>query len=183
MSQLTARELSVDELDLIWRIDRSEEIGGLYSVENGELVFNPMRRILEGWPPGIPAKYTPILAECHERGGWFHGLFDADRLVGVAVLDSRPLGERGDQRQLKFLYVDRTYRNGALGKRLFQAAAAQARRWGARQMYVSSTPTENSVRFYRRRGCYINPDPDPELYELEPRDIHMLYDIGASDDE
>jgi GNAT superfamily N-acetyltransferase len=181
MERLTERELAADELGLIWGIDRAEEIGGRYTVQGNDLVYHPDPRSLGGWPPGIPERYTPILEACHARGGWFHGLFDGERLVGVAVLDSRPLGGCGDQRQLKFLYVDRAYRNGALGKRLFEAATAQARRWGARRMYVSATPSENAVRFYQRRGCYLNPAPDPELLALEPRDIHMLCDVAPRD--
>lgn len=182
MRQLIARELSADELDRIWEIDRSEEIGGWYTVQGADLHYQPEPQSLGGWPSGIREKYAPILAACHARGGWFHGLFDGDRLIGVAVVDSKPLGEQGQQRQLKLLYVDRAYRNGALGKRLFAAAVAQARRWGARQLYVSSTPSENTVRFYRRRGCYLNPEPDPELYALEPRDVHLLCDLGLSND-
>jgi hypothetical protein len=44
---------------------------------------------------------------------------------------------------------------------------------GAAGLYVSATPSENTVDFYRRRGCRITPDADPELLAPEPEDIHF----------
>jgi hypothetical protein len=64
-----------------------------------------------------------------------------------------------------------------LGKRLFDLAADEARRRGARTMYISATPSENTVNFYMRRGSVIAGEPDPELFEFEPEDIHLVCDL------
>ena len=40
-------------------------------------------------------------------------------------------------------------------------------------MVVSATPSENTVRFYLRRGYRPMAEPFPELFELEPDDIHL----------
>ena len=69
-----------------------------------------------------------MLEECYDRGGWFYGLFDDDRLIGVAVLESRFIGQPRDQLQLKFLHVGNGYRDQGLGRRLFELAATEARR-------------------------------------------------------
>jgi len=50
----------------------------------------------------------------------------------------------------------------------------EARTRGARQMYVSATPSENTIHFYQRRGCLLAALPDPELFALEPEDIHLV---------
>jgi hypothetical protein len=39
---------------------------------------------------------------------------------------------------------------------------------------VSSIPTKNSVDFYRSQGFALTPEPHPELFALEPEDIHMV---------
>jgi hypothetical protein len=41
-------------------------------------------------------------------------------------------------------------------------------------MYISATPSENTVNFYLRRGAVVTSEPDPELFEFEPEDIHFV---------
>jgi hypothetical protein len=50
---------------------------------------------------------------------------------------------------------------------------ANARCAGDSEMVVSATPSENTVRFYPGRGYELMAEPLPELFELEPEDVHM----------
>jgi len=50
---------------------------------------------------------------------------------------------------------------------------AKARELGARRLYISATPSENTVRFYLRRGCRVTDEVDAALFDLEPDDIHL----------
>jgi predicted N-acetyltransferase YhbS len=170
---LTSRELRRDEIELVWNIDRRESIANIYELENGRLVLRPHNFEVPGWPPGEREKYGPILTNCFDRGGWFYGVFEDACPVGVAVLDTTFLGKTRTRLQLKFLHVDRSYRHRGLGKELFELAASVARQRGAKSLYVSATPSENTINFYHRRGCFVTPEPDPKLYELEPDDIHL----------
>jgi len=170
---ITARKLTRDEIPQIWAIDRREVIEKVYYLENGALVLRPEHYDMQGWPRGEPERYTPILCECFDRGGWFCGLFDEAVLIGVAILDNRFIGQNRDQLQLKFLHISRDYRKKGLGKRLFEIARAKAREWGARQMYISATPSENTVGFYLGLGAIVTEEPDSELLKLEPDDIHL----------
>ena len=97
-------------------------------------------------------------------------------LVGIVVLDNQRIGKHKDQLQLKFLHVSRSHRQKGLGTRLFELARATARRTGAKRLYISATPSENTVNFYLRLGCAVAEEPDPELFELEPEDIHLECD-------
>ena len=170
---LLERMLQRDEIALVWTIDRSEVIHNMYHLQNGALVLRPEFHDVRGWPPGESEKYTPILVECFDRGGWFYGMFDDTRLVAVVVLDNEFLGESKDHLQMKFLHVSRSYRNSGLGARLFELAQGKARERGARHLYISATPTENTVKFYRGLGCTVVAEPDPVLFALEPEDIHL----------
>jgi len=171
------RALRRDEVEKVWTIDRSEVIDNFYRYEAGALVLRPERHDVRGWPPGEAEKYTPILLDCFDRGGWFHGLFDGDRLVGTVVLESKFIGARRDRLQLVFLHVSSAYRKRGLGTRLFTLARTTARERGASRLYVSATPSENTINFYRRMGCVIAKEPDPELLDLEPEDIHLECDV------
>jgi predicted N-acetyltransferase YhbS len=86
---ITGRDLLREEIERVWNIDRSEVIDNVYHLENGALVLKPQHIDVRGWPPGEAEKYTPILLDCFDRGGWFHGLFDQAELVGAVVVDNR----------------------------------------------------------------------------------------------
>jgi predicted N-acetyltransferase YhbS len=173
----SGRELLRREVEQVWNIDRSEVIDNIYHFENGTLVLRPQHYDVTGWPPGEAEKYTPILLDCFDRGGWFYGAFDDAKLIGIVVLESKRIGTHRDQLQLKFLHVSSSYRNRGLGTQLFELAKATARERGAKRLYVSATPSENTVNFYRRLGCAVAGEPDPELIELEPEDIHLECDV------
>lgn len=167
------RELSRDEITNVWTIDRSEVIDAAYRLENAVLVLRPVHYDVRGWPPGEAEKYTPILEACFDRGGWLYGLFDDRRIIGGAVLDSRFIGRNRDQLQLEFLHISCTYRGQAWGRQLFGLAKAEAIRRGAKSLYISATPSKHTIDFYLRLGCRVTPEPDAELFEREPEDIHL----------
>ncbi len=171
------RRIAREEIEKVWAIDRSEVVENLYRLENGALLLEPRRFDIHGWPPGEAEKYTPLLVECFDRGGWFHGLFDEERMIGAAVLEAKFIGRQKDRLQLKFLHVGKAHRRRGLGKQLFELAKAEARERGAKRLYVSATPSENTIDFYRRLGCVVAAELDPELYALEPEDIHLDCEI------
>ena len=170
---ITGRLLLRDEIENVWTIDRGEVIDNIYYLEDGELVLKPEPYDVKGWPPGEAEKYTPLLIDCYDRGGWFYGLFDGSVLAGVAILESKPIGHSLDQLQLKFLHISRAYRGQGLGRQLFECARAKASEMGAKRLYISATPSENTVDFYLSFGCTLAGELDPELFALEPEDIHL----------
>ncbi len=172
------RPLAREEIGRLWSIDRSESIRGLYRLEGGRLRLRAERHELRGWPAGEPEKYTPILEACHARGGWCRGLFDGGRLIGAAVLDARFRPGAGRRLQLAFLHVSQAERRLGWGRELFEGACAEAQRRGAGSLYVSATPSEGTVGFYRSLGCRVAAQPDPELHALEPEDIHLERPLG-----
>ncbi len=174
---MNIREMTRDELPLMWEIDRSEVIENLYYLEDGELVLKPECYDMKGWPSGETELYMTHFEDCFARGGTFYGAFEAGELIGVAVLESKFIGSDKDQLQLKFLHVSRKHRGRGVGVALFAKAAAKARELGAQRLYISATPSENTINFYLHRGCVIADEVDPELFELEPEDIHLTCEL------
>jgi GNAT superfamily N-acetyltransferase len=172
---INIRKLIHPELPLIWTIDRAEVIDNVYHFRDGKLVLEPEHYDMQGWPPGEPEHYHPFLEDCFERGGHFWGAFDGDKLIGVAVLESKFIGSKKDTLQLKLLHLSRGVRRKGLGRRLFSVAVEQAKSMGAAKMYISSAPSENTVNFYFHLGCRLAEEIDKELFALEPEDIHLEY--------
>ena len=170
---MNIRLLERDEIETVWSIDRREIIENIYYLENGELVLKDEYYDMQGWAPGESEQYTPILLDCFDRGGTFYGVFDDGQLVGAAVLESKFIGKNKDQLQLKFLQVSHDYRGKGLGRKLFEKAADKAKALNAKKLYVSATPSGNTIHFYMRMGCVVTEDVNVELFELESEDIHL----------
>ena len=171
------RFLQRDEVPLVWQIDRSETIHNIYHLRDGKLVLVPDYFEAQGWPPGEAELYTPILLDCFDRGGTFWGAFEDGKIAGVAVLESKFIGSKNDTLQLKFLHVSHKQRKQGLGANLFNLAAEKAASLGAKRLYISATPSENTINFYMRLGCVLSTEINPELFTLEPEDIHLEYVI------
>lgn len=107
-------------------------------------------------------------------GGSVLGAFDGARLVGEAVLVPR-LTER--MAQLSSLHMSEGYRRHGISRRLVQEIIRLARESGAKQLYVSATPSVSALGFYRSMGFVPTDEPHPALFELEPEDIHMIMDL------
>jgi predicted N-acetyltransferase YhbS len=172
------RRLRREEVELIWTIDRSEVHHHIYELHGGELVRTAKYLEIPGWRSEAVENETPALLDSFDRGGTFLGMFDGGELVGMSVLDSARVGHAGDQMQLAYLYVSRSHRRRGIGTQLFEAAVSSARKAGANGVYVSATPTENTVDFYLKRGCVLAPEPDPTLLAAEPHDIHLLFPLA-----
>jgi len=174
---MNIRLLEREEVPLVWQIDRREVIHNIYNLRDGELVLVPEYFDVQGWPPGEAKHYTPMLLDCFDRGGTFWGAFEDGTIVGTAILESKFIGSNGDTLQLKFLHVSHGQRKQRLGRKLFNLAAEKAASLGAKKLYISATPSENTINFYMRLGCVLATEVDPELFALEPEDIHLEYVI------
>ena len=131
---MNIRPIQRGEIPLIWQIDRREVIENIYYLREDKLVLEPEHYDMQGWPPGEAEHYTPILLDCYDRGGFFCGAFEEDRLVGVSVLESKFIGSGQDTLQFKFLHVNRDCRGQGLGTKLFQLAVEKAKALGAEKV-------------------------------------------------
>jgi N-acetylglutamate synthase-like GNAT family acetyltransferase len=81
--------------------------------------------------------------------------------------------------QLAYLQVSAPYRRRGIATAITQRLLDLARAHGASNVYVSATPSQPTVAFYQKFGFSPAAEPLPELYELEPEDIHMTLQLEA----
>ena len=92
----------------------------------------------------------------------FVGVFDAEALIGMSVLESARVGRDRDQMQLASLYVSRPNRGRGIGTQLFEAAGVRShgkptRRRSTSHPYPPRTPsTSTSIEAVSSRQ---NPTP------------------------
>lgn len=167
---IEVRRLDVSELGRAAEIDVTED-GSVVLEQRGRAI----RARPEEWhrPPRDGAEWRAFEARWRAfvpESGVALGAFAGTRLVGIATL-RRAIRPGLDQ--LEALFVDRGHRRLGVAAALVAEIEALARSGGARQLYVSATPSESAVGFYRSRGFVPTAAPIPELLEHEPEDVHM----------
>jgi ribosomal protein S18 acetylase RimI-like enzyme len=169
------RRMPGSELARIAEIDRSERVTELYTYRQGALEARAVDEAVPSWSTSGEGEHTvrhmidawtPIL----RRGGTLLGAFDGDRLAGMAIYRPRLTETVAN---LALLHVSRSHRRQGVASRLTREVARLARADGARTLYVSATPSNSAVRFYRSLGFAPTDAPHAELFALEPEDIHM----------
>jgi ribosomal protein S18 acetylase RimI-like enzyme len=173
---VNVEELPLDQLDRIAEIDRSETATALYRVVDGGLVREEVHIEVPTWGEELE-RAKELLRWKLAGGGALLGIEDEGRLVAVAALGGRFLGERGHQLELAFLYVSNGYRRRGLARSLMDECARRARERGAEQLYVSASDMDSAIGFYLAYGCRLADRVDPGLYALEPDDIHLVLDL------
>jgi GNAT superfamily N-acetyltransferase len=162
-------------LSRVAEIDRTERIGLIYEQHGTELVERRGNWNSPAWDPDGHGEHS-VQAQRHalehyvDAGGVAIGAFSDGRLVGIGVVvpNLRP-----EIAQLAFLHVSEAFRSAGIGRRLSDELDLIASDAGDTEIIVSATPSENTVRFYMGRGYVPMAQPLPELYELEPEDVHM----------
>jgi GNAT superfamily N-acetyltransferase len=169
------RRLDVGELGRVREIDRTETIDTLF-VQHGERLETKHGDFSAApWDPvgtGVHsvAAQQAELERYVERGSVCIGAFDGDTLVGIGVARFHV---RVGVAQLAYLHVSHGARGQGVGIALTAEIERLVREAGDSALVVSATPSENTVRFYLRRGFTPMAQPLPELYELEPEDVHL----------
>ncbi|MGC4191460.1 MAG: GNAT family N-acetyltransferase [Thermomicrobiales bacterium] len=182
MGIVTFRELISTEAGRVLEIDRAEEINGVYVLADGELVLRSERISVPGWNPATAPDYPRRIREVLSSGGVAFGAYDGTHLVGIGVLDVLPVGGDPAVMALDLLHVGAGHRGRGIGKQLTALIVERARALGATALYISATPTWNTVDAYLRMGAWVLASPDPEKFALEPEDIHLLMPIGNDGD-
>ena len=167
------RPLAAVELSLVGDIDRTEPIDTLYVQRGTELQPITGDFSASAWHGGAgPHSVTEQIEDCEHylaAGGTAIGAFAGERLVGIGIVLPHL---RPGVAQLAYLHVSDGFRGEGIGLHLVEALEEIARAAGDAVIVVSATPSSNTVAFYRGRG-FAPAEPLPELFELEPDDIHM----------
>ena len=173
---ITIEQLPTSAIDRIAEIDRSEHITLIYRAREGTLVAEEVDLAVPGWYSEGDEEFSvrtkirqwrPIL----NQGGVLLGALDGERLAGFAILRYR-LDE--GTAQLAVLHVSRPYRRQGIASQLTEEICRLARADGARSLYVSATPSNSAVGLYTSLGFSLVDQPHPEMFALEPEDIHMV---------
>lgn len=173
---MVLRTLQNSEIDLIWQhISRRELITQMYIQNHQHLELVDCFFDVQHWDSYHLENDPPKLKQLYEQSALFIGAFDAsEKLVGVSVVSNQIISDYPHAKLLHYFYVDADQQGKGIGAKLMQAAKESAKQLGAKQLYISATPSQRTVDFYIKHGAQPLSAPDQQLWQLEPEDIHLL---------
>lgn len=179
---ISYRHLNLADVRKVAEIDRSELIDGIYTARDGNLTLHDKHIDVKGWNRSQVQGFVESITKAMADRGAAFGAFDGDRLVGIAGLRTGPVGGDPNVMQLDPLHISAPFRNLGIGKRLVSMVSDRAKSLGAKALYISATPSRNTVDAYRKMGASVLTVPDPVLFALEPEDVHLLLPLRAVGD-
>ena len=173
-NEIGIRRLDRSELVRVGEIDRTERVDVIYRQHGTQLEEVPGEWSASPWRQGasdhsIIGQHQELM-RLAEAGGIAIGAFAGTRLVGIGVVVPHL---RPTVAQLAYMYVSNGYRSVGIGGKLSDQLEEIAMHSGDTEMVVSATPSVNTVCFYMNRGFEPMADPLPDLFALEPDDIHL----------
>jgi ribosomal protein S18 acetylase RimI-like enzyme len=167
---IRTKRIPQSDVSLIGVIDATESGSVVYYYRDAEVVAEREEWHRPRWSGDEVETHIKSAENVLRKGGVLLGAFVGDILVGFASL---LYVLEGDMAQLANLQVSRDYRRRGIATVLVKELLELASEKGAKSIYVSATPSESAIGFYRRMGFDLAEKVNKELYELEPEDIHM----------
>ncbi|KAF2956856.1 GNAT family N-acetyltransferase [Marinitoga sp. 38H-ov] len=116
------------------------------------------------------------LKETVKNGGIVVGVFENNKLIGFGKIPNKCFAK--DYLELDSFHITKEYRNKGIGKKLFYLLAKLAKEKGAKKLYIGAHPSVETQSFYRKIGCFPSKEIIREIYEREPLDIQLEFDLS-----
>lgn len=168
------RVLSPDDLvpQLLDGFDRYQEVTKCWRRENGEWVLRDVV-FTEQWGRKELLGLTGDLLGIARRGGFVCDAEQGGRVIGIASLDSEFFGSRNQYLELCSIHVSAESRGKGVGRTLFGRVCDEARRRGAKKLYISAHSSAETQAFYHAMGCVEAEEYSRKRAESEPCDVQM----------
>ena len=180
---ITYRQLNATDIypNILDDFNRYQEVTKCWRKQNGEWVLID-NHFIDDWDEAKKKELATLyLPGTIERGGIVFGAFDNGKLIGFFALAGNLIGSRGQYIRLISLQVSYEYRKKGIGKELFSLCTRAAKKTGAEKLYISAHSSQESQAFYRAMKCVDTEEIILELFEAEPFDVHMEFDLSEKE--
>lgn len=170
------RELGLSEVNKIKMIDATCFIKNAWRFVDGKGKLVEINWTDHELPNGLQW-HMEHFKETLQLGGKAFGCFDENTLVGYATVSADIFGTYSKYVLLDQLFISIDYRNKGIGKKLFHLCTSQAKTWGANKLYICAGSSEDTITFYNKIGCVNANEINQKLYEEDPNDIQLEYQL------
>ncbi|KPU44815.1 acetyltransferase (GNAT) family protein [Oxobacter pfennigii] len=160
--------------DTLRKFNRYQITNRVKYMESGHYDYKD-DHFIEHWDDNKKHQVIESLQRCIQTGGIAAGAFICCELIGFANIEKNFFGKNKEYLELPYIHVSYEYRSHGIGKRLFALCCDQAKKLGARKIYISSHPSEETQSFYKSVGCVLASEVNMEILNREPLDIQLEF--------
>lgn len=177
MSNITYRQIKIDECGFIKEMNASQYIGRAWREVDGVRKLIDIKYQDTDWPNGYEYHYNN-LKDTILKGGSAIGAFDDNnKLLGFGTINSELFGCKNKYVLLDQLFITLEYRGKGIGKKLFMLSVEVARSLVADKIYICAGSAEETIAFYFAIGCKEAEEVNKELYESDPNDYQLEFSV------
>ena len=161
---LSEANFSLESLD---SYNRKHDVNKVYRKINGEYTL-------------VECKYTEDW-DLNKKRSVAKKISSDDYITYIALENEKVVGFIGLLKKLNgpymildMMHVSSECRGKGIGRQLFEAGKAEARKAGAEALYISACSSEETIAFYRAMGSELTSNPIKEIAEAEPFDLQMI---------
>ena len=161
---LSTENFKPDSLD---NYQRKQDVKKVYRKHNGEYILVDCVYI-EDW-------------DMEKRRFVAKDISSDDSIAYLAIENDEVVGFIGLKKDLvesymilDMMHVPAACRGQGIGRRLFDVGKEEARKAGAKALYISACSSEETIAFYKAMGAELTDRPITEFAEAEPYDLQMI---------
>lgn len=128
---------------------------------------------IDEWDDDKKAIVIEDLRRCVSQGGKVIGAYEKDGLAGFANIEGLLFGSKKDYVELPYIHVSYERRGSGIGKKLFIECCKEAKKLGAKKLYIAAHPSVESQAFYKAMGCKSAVEINQHIFEKEPLDLQL----------
>ena len=132
---------------------------------------------IDDWDSEKKVEVVQRLRSCMESGGFVAGAFLQNSIVGFASVENSFFGSENQYLEMPFMHVSKELRGKGIGRKLFALCCENAKKRGAKKLYISTHPSIESQGFYESLGCLPAAEINEEIYSREPFDIQLEFTL------
>lgn len=177
MFNVTYRKLVVEECELINDMNPSQFIKRAWREVNGKRQLVEINYQDSDWPNGYEHHFNSLKATVLSDGEAIGAFDESNKLIGFATINRKFFGENYNYVLLDQLFISLEHRNKGIGKKLLLKISEVAREWQADKIYICAGSAEETIAFYFAIGCKEAVEINKELYENDPRDFQLEFQL------
>lgn len=150
--------------------NRQQEITRIYVRKDEKYVLEEQHGIMD-WAIDKKREVARDLVDCNYIS---YLAFEKNKIVGFMSLVKKTVADR---MILDLIQVDQDYRGKGIGRELWKIAVEEARIAGAKEIYISAFPAEETINFYKAMGADVTDKPILSIANDEPDDLQLVCSV------
>ena len=171
------RKLELDECVKINDMNPKQYIGKAWREISGKRQLIAINYEDKDWPNGYEYHYNNLRKTIIENGIALGAFSKEGQLLGFITINREVFGQKIKYVLLEQLFITLEYRGKGIGKSLFMKGIEEIRGWGVDKLYICAGSAEETISFYFSLGCKEAMEVNKELYESDPRDYQLEFEI------